>query len=572
MMEAGAPSQSDRRDDGASPADGAAGPPPPSVPPPAVPAAAVPAAAVPTAAVPAAEAASEPAPAASEPGTGSTANGASSSSAAGSSGAVELSSDAPVFVPGSGTATQESQDGTDEDDMLPKLPPYHRSLLRHGMSDLVTSEWYPFYVGRLKSFSKSAGYGFLACAQTYGQWRCDIFIHKSQVITPWHIGQPCEFGIQVNNRGQPQACYVNWLPRLPEGRLAPMPNAASPTQEDAASTATRERPEVPRPVTLPGDVPADASAGPPPPPERHLGTLKSFSLAQGYGFIASDALYTAHKRDVYFDKSQLPENPYYERQAVEFTVVFNKHNHPQARDINWNPIPVGVREEEVPQSASAQSFSQPAMEKLRKLRAHLNKNESELAIIAAIDMQGQTQKTPVTQEETNPVDFVTYVLDRLGKAEETVVDIKDFIRMLLLLMLAKMLRKPRAQWRTWQLVDWFVACATTIQPTIKDEAMKQFPEVVDQIKINLHAAVRENTDAGQDQKVSGPLNDAMRDLMAKAKLLRSQTAAAEAHAPAGAAVAAPGRAAPPAGAPGLAAPLAAPPGLAAPSAAPPAAR
>lgn len=436
------------------------------------------------------------------------------------SGGVELSPDAPIFVPGSSFPLDGA---AGEDDVLSRLPPYHRSLLREGIKNQETGEWYPYFVGKLKSFSKSSGYGFLACAQTYSQWRCDIFIHKSQVMTPWHLGQPCEFGIQVNARGQPQACQVFWLPRIPEpkaqqGLLPAKGMVVSDAPLGASNTVMKE------PDAAAGASSTDGNAekpgvAPPKVVERFLGTLKSFSPVQGYGFIACEEFYVRHKRDVYFDKSQLPESPYVDRQAVEFSVVYNKHGHPQARDIEWTPIPLASKEEDHPE---APSFTSSTIARLKKLRTHLNKEELELAVIAAIDMQGQTNKAPGKDSEQSPVDFVKYVLDRLAQPEEAVLEIKDFIRMLLLLMLAKMLRRSaNMPARTAQLVEWFVACSKHVQPSIEDESMKQFPQVVDQIKVNIQHAARENPTA-QRSEVSVPLSMAIRELLAKARTYGTQ--------------------------------------------------
>lgn len=444
----------------------------------------------------------------------------SSSSNASNNGGAGLSPDAPVFVPNF-RGSKDGANGASDDDVLAILPPYHRAWLREGVKNEETGEWYPYFVGKLKSFSKSSGYGFVSCAQTYSQWGCDIFIHKSQVMTPWHLGQPCEFGIQVNSRGQPQACQVFWLPRLPEPKAqhGPLPSksvVAAASSEEASSNGMKEPDAAAGSSSTDGNVEKSQPQASQKVVERFLGTLKSFSPAQGYGFISCDEFHARHKRDVYFDKSQLPASSYFDRHAVEFSVVYNKHGHPQARDIEWNPIPLGCKMED--NAAGARSFTPSTMERLRKLRNHLNKKELELAVIAAIDMQGQMNKAPGKDSETSPVDFVKYVLDRLAKPEEAVVEIKDFIRMLLLLMLAKMLRRPvNSAARTAQLVEWFLACSTHVEPNVHDESMKQFPQVVDQIKVNLQYAARENPEATRDSKVCEPLANAMRDLLAKAK-------------------------------------------------------
>jgi cold shock CspA family protein len=79
----------------------------------------------------------------------------------------------------------------------------------------LSGEWVAYYVGSLKSFNNRTGYGFLECEMARTDWGSDVFIHKNFVPTPWNLGQPVEFAVTTNSRGQAQAVDVNWLPRLP---------------------------------------------------------------------------------------------------------------------------------------------------------------------------------------------------------------------------------------------------------------------------------------------------------------------------------------------------------------------
>lgn len=59
-------------------------------------------------------------------------------------------------------------------------------------------------------------------------WGVDVFVHKNNVPTPWNLGQPVEFAVQVNQRSQPQAYDCNWLPRLQSNSVTPGTTAALP--------------------------------------------------------------------------------------------------------------------------------------------------------------------------------------------------------------------------------------------------------------------------------------------------------------------------------------------------------
>merc|ERR1740123_238431 len=137
-----------------------------------------------------------------------------------------LSAEAPVFVPGGSTAPADGvagQDGADDSDVRARLSPNHQLMLRQGYHTM-TGEWVAYHVGRLKTYNTRTGYGFIECAQSYTNYGADVFIHKNSMMNPWHIGQPVEFAVVINGKGQPQATDVNWLPRSPA-----MPTSSSVT-------------------------------------------------------------------------------------------------------------------------------------------------------------------------------------------------------------------------------------------------------------------------------------------------------------------------------------------------------
>merc|ERR1719433_992384 len=90
------------------------------------------------------------------------------------------------------------------------------------------------------------------------------------------------------------------------------------------------------------------------------------------------------------------------------------------------------------------------------------------------------------------IDFVTFVLDRIGEETEVVDKIKDFVRMLLLLMVAKLLKAQFREERFQQLIRWFKAAADKIEPARDEEVRKHLPGLIPEFHGNLQEASREN--------------------------------------------------------------------------------
>jgi len=415
-----------------------------------------------------------------------------------------------------------------------------------------SGEYICYYVGRLKSFNNRTGYGFLECAQSKTDWGSDVFIHKNFVQNPWHIGQPVEFAVQLNSRGQPQAYDVTWLPRLPEaGQVAVFPKLGRPggvTLSAAATGGSAERsappgltPQVPvPPVVVAEPQPSVAPAPPPPPPPvperppraqepRRLGTLKSYVPAQGYGFIACEELFSVHQRDVYFDKSQLPQSGWRYGMCLEFTCYFNARGQPQARSIDWDPIPQvpdrGAALGAPAQPSAQRNFTATTLTKLRMLLRLIHEQQRETAVVNAIDAQGGSG-AGAEPDIDRDVDFVCFVLDRLGPEKDAAHLIKDFVKMLLMLMLAKMLRTKLSTDRCDQLVRWFEALSSTIKAQ-GDGVQDHFKGVVDQIAQHLSLASREN-DVVKVEAVALRLAAAQRELQAKVASMRTPAPAASA--------------------------------------------
>jgi len=429
---------------------------------------------------------------------------------------TNLNVDAPTFVPGGGGGGGlAATEVTDESDIISKLPNGYKMLLRQQFM-APNGECVTYYVGRLKSFNNQKGFGFLSCKQSKADWGVDVFIHKNFVPQPWHIGQPVEYAVTLNGRGQPQALDVNWLPRLPE---APKPGAIRVPQGPPAAVG--------RPATPGGGVVATGSActggtGDPAGSaaattasahrapvqkkvERYIGTLKSYSVAQGYGFVACEELFQSHKRDVYLDRSQVPTEGWRLGMCLEFGTTLNQKGNPQARSVVWDPIPL------VPGMSGAQGtapaadqrvFSSATLSKVKKLLGHLNdpNEQREVAVVTAIDFQGVTSAKD-SDEADRDIDYVAFVLDRLGdNMADAASCLKDFVKMLLLLICKA-------------LIKWFKVLTETINPHGDDVAF-HFGAVAQQIHSHVDSALREDL-AFADKAVAQMLKDANQMLAQK---------------------------------------------------------
>jgi len=493
--------------------------------------------------------------------------GAESRSESKQSGNVRvLSAGTPAFVPVASLQTGGLQaDGSDEveSDVRAGLPCSHRTMLRQGYNT-PTGEWVAYYVGRLKSFNNRTGYGFIECAQSYKNYGADVFIHKNSMMNPWHIGQPVEFAVICNGRGKPQATDVSWLPRLPKSSTVTPPappgafgvavagNKESPALsggEDGssavsnaagapqASNRTAAAEAAMGPDAAAGGTQAQATSTASQPFSRNvgvsteplrLGTLKSFSPAQGYGFIACDEVFSNYQRDVYFDKSQLPRNNWHFGQTLEFVVIHNARGHPQARQIDWDAVPslqqarepgaaavFGGTATSTSRGSNQRIHSAQTLSNLKKLLRQLHESQQEAAVVQAINLQGGSNATGGGSEADvdTDIDYVTFVLDRLGPEAEAVPKIKDFVKMLLLLMLAKMLRSQIHPTRCQQNIRWIEALSQTIEPAA-ESVREHFQSVVEQINNQLQSAHRENQMLREDTQLP-VLQAAFRQLQSK---------------------------------------------------------
>eukprot|EP00411_Alexandrium_monilatum_P100200 CAMPEP_0175772592 /NCGR_PEP_ID=MMETSP0097-20121207/72632_1 /TAXON_ID=311494 /ORGANISM="Alexandrium monilatum, Strain CCMP3105" /LENGTH=271 /DNA_ID=CAMNT_0017082957 /DNA_START=1 /DNA_END=813 /DNA_ORIENTATION=+ len=62
----------------------------------------------------------------------------------------------------------------------------------------------------VKSYNPDKGFGFIACEDTYKQYKCDVFLHKQQAeeAQGLQVGDAVKFLVEVNAKGKPQARKV----------------------------------------------------------------------------------------------------------------------------------------------------------------------------------------------------------------------------------------------------------------------------------------------------------------------------------------------------------------------------
>merc|ERR1712196_345149 len=149
--------------------------------------------------------------------------------------------------------------------------------------------------------------------------------------------------------------------------------------------------------------------------QRRLGTVKSFSPVQGYGFIACEDVFSEYQRDTYFDKSQLPADGKHRLgQTVEFSVTANARGQPQARSIDWEPVEVIMPEpgdgRPVIDKDAPRHVNVDAADNLRKLLKMLHSGEQEGAVVTAIDLQGASNDGGDGRGTQDKIDYVTFVL------------------------------------------------------------------------------------------------------------------------------------------------------------------
>ncbi|CAK0822082.1 unnamed protein product, partial [Prorocentrum cordatum] len=153
------------------------------------------------------------------------------------------------------------------------------------------------YVGRVRSYAASQGYGFIECQDTSERFGRDIFLHRSQVeegsIKRAKPGDLLRFTLELNEKGHPQARNVERY------------------EEPKTSAKSAGEPDL----------------------QAHVGRVKTFSSAMGYGFISCDETWARYQKDVFLHNKQAAEAGIAVGDTVRFTVELKDGGRPQARDV-----------------------------------------------------------------------------------------------------------------------------------------------------------------------------------------------------------------------------------------------
>ncbi|CAE8713557.1 unnamed protein product, partial [Polarella glacialis] len=246
----------------------------------------------------------------------------------------------------------------------------------------MTGEFVAYYVGSLKSYNNRTGYGFLFTfcrAQSFdvfkmwpvpfasltGMALVQDFVLRQQIgVIDTYETQVLIIVVVSHSlaAARPQAAPAALAPAAGSTEASGgYATAQPPVAPDSASGAARTPDSPSKELTI-----EEQELNEP----RRLGTLKSFSPSQGYGFISCDEIQQAYQRDVYLDKSQLPTATSWRfGQCLEFAVSFNARGHPQARRVNWEPVPLTAVSD--PSSSTIPSwqrnYSMQTVEKLKRL-------------------------------------------------------------------------------------------------------------------------------------------------------------------------------------------------------------
>jgi len=156
------------------------------------------------------------------------------------------------------------------------------------------------YIGTIKAFNASSGYGFILNKELGSLFGCDIFLNQT-VEGGIVIGAAVSFTLEVSAAGKPQARNI-----LLEVLLG---GACGTLAESGAG--------------LQGEF-----------DKMHRGRVKSFNAAQGYGFLTCPELSElCGGHDIFVSKAQVPGERLTPGQEVMFILQVDRRGQPQARDV-----------------------------------------------------------------------------------------------------------------------------------------------------------------------------------------------------------------------------------------------
>lgn len=183
------------------------------------------------------------------------------------------------------------------------------------------------YMGTIKSYSAQKGWGFVECAETQQIYGKDILVLKDELrgISPTP-GQRVAFSVSQGRKG-PLATSVRLLPAA-IGAIGALP--AAPAANDWGAAQARSGFGLKRKIK--------ESEGPKGP--SYFGTIKSFSLARGWGFVECPETEAIYGKDILVLKDELAGASVDRGQRVYFTVTQGR-NGPLATDIQLL-VPAGA--------------------------------------------------------------------------------------------------------------------------------------------------------------------------------------------------------------------------------------
>lgn len=194
------------------------------------------------------------------------------------------------------------------------------------------------YVGQLKSFSATSGYGFIGCPETFAVYGRDVFVHQNQTAGIV-MGDHVEFGLIVKN-GQPQAHDVKRVTvparRSDELRAHSSSSPPQPATDESNTTTPRielkgtqgsEEAPIHQRHSEEGDKPKQNLPEEKP---KHKGILKSYNAEKGYGFISCKEMTTQFGKDVFVHSKHIQTFRVGDR--LQFYVEI-KNDSPQAFDV-----------------------------------------------------------------------------------------------------------------------------------------------------------------------------------------------------------------------------------------------
>jgi len=144
------------------------------------------------------------------------------------------------------------------------------------------------FVGKIKSFNSTNGFGFIHCPETESLYGRDIFFNQA-VEGGVEVGSSVSFEVTLNPDGRPQARHS--VRRF----------------EDRTSNVKEDK--------------------------VYRGKVRSFNSNQGFGFIECEQAKTQFERDVFLHQQQVNDHNLKVGDTIEFKVHLNLKRQPQSRDI-----------------------------------------------------------------------------------------------------------------------------------------------------------------------------------------------------------------------------------------------